>query len=147
MKVCFVWNGVKNLYSVRRNVLFTTISKLYLGQLGFSSATFTVDGRPIPDGRITIGSLSHLEEIQIQVSNVIETDLSNQLKIEIHIFDQNGSMGVRGYAVKSGTTCSSLLRVLSSVLATNNVSIWHDGQMLAPDEVISDKPTLMAIVI
>ena len=147
MKVYFVWNGIKSLYSVRRNVLFTTISRLYREKLGVDSATFVFNGRQIPNDSITIGSLSPLEEIHIQVSNIVETDISTRSKIEVHIFNQSGSMGVRGYALKAGTPCSSLLRVLYSIMGTKNISIWYEGRMIAPDEVIADKPTLIAIVI
>ena len=126
-------------------MLFSTVTRRYLEQQGFASATFVCNGRPINPNE-NLKSLGLEDGARIEVQNAKNADLSGNATIEVHIFDRNGSMGVRGYSVKPYTTCGSLIRSLRCQLGeTRSIHIYCEREEMAVESIIADKPKLMAI--
>lgn len=147
IKIHFIWNNVETVFQVKETVTFNTIINHYLRQQGFSpSAVFSYNGINI-DGGKSPKQLKFKTGARISVKNARFINTSRNKSVKVHVINKNGMICTRWYSVKPGTKCASLLSALRFELAeTRRINMFCGENKLESDQIISDRPELIAYV-
>lgn len=147
--ICFVDRELESYFLVKSTAFFSKVASYYLSNVGLSSATFYLAGNKTPlntnSASSTVQDLGIRDNTRIFVKNAKIANLDNNFAIEVSVHDSNGSMGTRGYSIKRGTTCKSLISTLKVTFQQSNLSLFSGGNMVDESHIISEDKHFDAI--
>lgn len=144
------WHESNVTLRVKQTTTFSAIAIQYFRNQGFRSGDFFYRGSLL-DRNMTVAELGLINYADIYVKNVMFADISNNnlLEVKVHISDSRGYryMCTKGYSVRAGTTCKSLVDSLRSELCeTRPLYILNGPNIVSARDNVSGMSELLAIV-